>query len=221
VVARQIDLHSHKPGAISIAQTTEFGTVYTRDEIAAIAQFADAHGLFLHMDGARFASAIASLGCTPKAITWEVGVDVLCFGGTKNGTSAGELVIFFQKKLSRDFDYRLKQAGQLGSKMRFLAAPWLGLLTHDVWLRNAQHANARAGHLADRLRNEANIEILFPVDANAVFVRMSKEVVRDLQSRGWHFYKFVEPDIYRLMCSWATTDKTISDFTADIVATNH
>ena len=221
VVARQTDLHSHKPGAISIAQATEFGTVYTRAEIAAIAEFADAHNMFLQMDGARFANAIASLHCAPKTITWEAGVDVLCFGGTKNGTAAGELVIFFQKQLSHEFDYRLKQAGQLGSKMRFLAAPWLGLLTDDVWLRNAQHANRTARHLADRLRNEANIEIVFPVDANAVFVQMNEQLVERLQFRGWNFYKFVQPDIYRLMCSWSTTEATTSDFIADIIAINH
>jgi threonine aldolase len=220
VVARRTDLHSHKPRAISIAQATEFGTLYTRDEIAAIAEFAEAHNMFLHMDGARFANAIASLGCAPKTITWEVGVDVLCFGGTKNG-SAGELVIFFEKKLSHEFDYRVKQAGQLGSKMRFLAAPWLGLLTNGVWLKNAQHANRTARHLADRLRNEAKIEIVFPIDANAVFVRMNEQLVGHLQARGWHFYKFVEPDIYRLMCSWSTTDKAISDFMADINTINH
>jgi threonine aldolase len=220
IIARQNELHSHKPRAISIAQATEFGTVYTRNEIAAIAELAHAHNILLHMDGARFSNAIASLDCAPKAITWDVGVDVLCFGGTKNGTAAGELVIFFQKKLSREFDYRVKQAGQLGSKMRFLAAPWLGLLTDDVWLRNARHANRSARQLADRLRNEANIEIVFPVDANAVFVQMNEQLVERLQSRGWHFYKFVEPDVYRLMCSWATNDKAISDFTADIIATN-
>ena len=107
-----------------------------------------ANQLFVHMDGARFANAIASLNCAPKAITWEAGVDVLCFGGTKNGTAAGELVIFFNKEISREFDYRVKQAGQLGSKMRFLAAPWLGLLTEDVWLRNARHANRAARELA-------------------------------------------------------------------------
>jgi threonine aldolase len=221
VVTRQTDLHSHKVGAISIAQATEFGTVYTRDEIAAIAEFAGAHDLFLHMDGARFANAVASLGWAPKTITWEVGVDVLCFGGTKNGTAAGELVIFFKKELSHEFEYRVKQAGQLGSKMRFLAAPWLGLLTDNVWLRNAQHANRAARHLANRLRNDANIEIAFPVDANAVFVRMNEELVEHLESRGWHFYKFVEPDIYRLMCSWSTTEAATSDFIADIIAINH
>ena len=220
VVARQNEPHSHKPRAISIAQATEFGTVYTRNEIAAIADFARTRELFLHIDGARFANAIASLNCAPKAITWEVGVDVLCFGGTKNGTAAGELVIFFNKEISREFDYRVKQAGQLGSKMRFLAAPWLGLVTNDVWLRNAQHANRTAGHLAQRLRNEAKIDIVFPVDANAVFARMNEQLVRDLHARGWHFYKFVEPDVYRLMCSWSTTEAAISDFITDVLLLN-
>ena len=215
VIASQNELHSHKPRAISIAQATEFGTVYTRDEIAAIAEFARAREMFLHVDGARFANAVASLNCAPKAITWEVGVDVLCFGGTKNGTAAGELVIFFKKELSREFDYRVKQAGQLGSKMRFLAAPWLGLLTNDVWLRNAQHANHTARQLASRLQDEAKIDTVFPVDANAVFVGMNEQLVRDLHARGWHFYKFVERDICRLMCSWSTTDRDISDFVAD------
>jgi threonine aldolase len=215
MIALQNELHSHKPRAISIAQATEFGTVYTRAEIAAIAEFARAREMFLHVDGARFANAVASLNCAPKAITWEVGVDVLCFGGTKNGTAAGELVIFFKKELSREFDYRVKQAGQLGSKMRFLAAPWLGLLTNDVWLRNAQHANHTARHLAKRLEVEAQMDIVFPVDANAVFVRMNEQLVRDLHARGWDFYKFVEPDVYRLKCSWSTTDQDISDFVAD------
>ena len=220
VVARQNELHSHKPRAISIAQATEFGTVYTRNEIAAIADFARTRELLLHIDGARFANAIASLNCAPKAITWEVGVDVLCFGGTKNGTAAGELVIFFNKEISREFDYRVKQAGQLGSKMRFLAAPWLGLLTDDVWLRNARHANRTAGHLAERLRNEAKIDIVFPVDANAVFVRMNEQLVRDLRAGGWDFYNFVEPDVYRLMCSWSTTEAAISDFITDVLSLN-
>jgi threonine aldolase len=220
VIARQNEPHSHKPRAISIAQATEFGTVYTRNEIAAIADFTRTRELFLHMDGARFANAIASLNCAPKAITWEVGVNVLCFGGTKNGTANGELVIFFNKEISREFDYRVKQAGQLGSKMRFLAAPWLGLLTNDVWLQNARHANDKARHLADRLRNEAKIDIVFPVDANAVFARMNEQLVRDLHTRGWDFYNFVEPDVYRLMCSWSTTEAAISGFITDVLSLN-
>ena len=168
------------------------------------------------MDGARFANAIASLNCAPKAITWEAGVDVLCFGGTKNGAAVGEFVIFFDKKISREFDYRAKQAGHLGSKMRFLAASWLGLLTGDAWLRNAQHANDAARRLADGLRKEAGIKNVFSVEANAVFVSMEERLASGLHARGWRFYKFIEPDVYRLMCSWATTDRAISDFVGDV-----
>jgi len=221
MLARQNELHSHKPRAISITQSTELGAIYIPEEIAAISGFALAREMLLHMDGARFANAVAALNCAPKAVTWEVGVDVLCFGGTKNGLGAGELVIFFKKELSREFDYRLKQGGQLGSKMRFLAAPWLGLLTNDVWLRNAQHANRAASQLANRLKTEAKIDIVFPVEANGVFFRMNEELARDLHARGWHFYKFIEPDVYRLMCSWSVTDQTISDFMADVAALNH
>jgi len=220
LLMRQTDLHSHKPGVISIAQATEFGTVYTRDKIAAIAELARANKLFVHMDGARFANAIASLNCAPKTITWEIGVDVLCFGGTKNGTAAGELVIFFNKEISREFDYRVKQAGQLGSKMRFLAAPWLGLLGSDVWLQNAEHANRGAQQLAENLQRKANIEVVFPVEANAVFARMDNQLAQHLHGCGWRFYKFIEPDVYRLMCSWATTEGDIGDFIRDITQ-NH
>jgi threonine aldolase len=215
IIARQPDLHSHKPRAITITQATELGTVYTPEEIAAIGEFARGHEMFLHMDGARFANAIASLSCAPKAITWELGVDVLCFGGTKNGVAAGELVVFFKRELAREFDYRVKQAGQLASKMRFLAAPWMGLLSNDVWLRNARHANDAARRLADRLRAEAKIDVVFPVEANAVFLRINEQLVRDLHARGWHFYKFIEPDVYRVMCSWSVTDEDIGDFMAD------
>jgi threonine aldolase len=218
LLARQNDVHSHKTGAISITQATEFGTVYTRDEIGAIADLARPHQLLLHMDGARFANAIASLDCAPKAITWETGVDVLSFGGTKNGAAVGELVIFFDKKISREFDYRAKQAGQLGSKMRFLAAPWLGLLTGNVWLRNAQRANRAASVLASRLQKEAGIDSVFPVQANAVFVSMDERLASGLHERGWCFYKFIEPDVYRLMCSWSTTEKETSSFIADVLA---
>lgn len=218
LLARQNDLHSHKPRAISIAQATEFGTVYKRDEIAAIGDLARTHELFLHMDGARFANAIASLECAPKSITWEAGIDVLCFGGTKNGAAVSELLIFFDKTIAREFDYRAKQAGQLGSKMRFLAAQWLGLLTGDAWLRNAQHANGAANFLASHLQKEAGIDSIFPVEANAVFVSLDERLAGGLHERGWRFYKFIEPDVYRLMCSWSTTEEEISSFIADVLA---
>ena len=220
LVAQQVELHGHIMRAISIAQATELGTVYTPDEVAAIGDFTRTHQMLLHMDGARFANAVAFLGCAPKTITWKAGVDILSFGGTKNGLAAGELVVFFDKKLSRDFQYRVKQAGHLGSKMRFLAAPWLGLLNRDVWLRNARHANEAARELAKRLRNEAGLENVFPVESNAVFVRMNDELVRGLNTRGWRFYKFMEPDIYRLMCSWSTNTGEISMLVGDLVAIN-
>ena len=195
IFAQQVELHGHMMRAISIAQATELGTVYTPDEIKVISAFARGHKLLLHMDGARFANAVASLGCEPKTITWRAGVDVLSFGGTKNGLATGELVIFFDKKSSSDFQYRVKQAGHLGSKMRFLAAPWLGLLNGDVWLRNAQHANKSARQLARRLQDEAGIVSAFPVESNAVFVQLDDQLVRSLHARGWRFYKFVEPKI--------------------------
>ena len=220
LLMRTNDLHSHKPGAMSIAQATEFGTVYTLDEVAVITELARANELFVHMDGARFANAIASLNCAPRTITWDVGVDVLCFGGTKNGIAAGELVIFFNKEISQEFDYRVKQAGHLGSKMRFLAAPWLGLLKGGVWLQNARHANHAAQQLAQRLQRETNVEVVFPVEANAVFARMDDQLAQSLQTRGWRFYKFIEPDVYRFMCSWATTESDIGDFIRDVTL-NH
>ena len=220
MIARQPQVHAHKPRVISVTQATEFGTVYTHDEIEAIAELGRKREIFAHMDGARFANAVAALGCSPKEITWQIGVDVLCFGGTKNGAAAAELVIFFKKELSFEFNYRLKQAGQLASKTRFLAAQWLGLLSNDVWLRNARHANATASRLADRLRAAGKIDIVLPVEVNAVFVRLSEQLALDLQSRGWHFYKFIEPDVYRLMCSWATTESDIGDFIRDVTL-NH
>jgi threonine aldolase len=215
-IVRQPELHAHRPRVISITQATEFGTIYMPDEMGAIADLARKRKMFLHMDGARFANAVAALGCSPKEITWKIGVDVLCFGGTKNGAAAAELVVFFKKELAREFDYRMKQAGQLGSKSRFLAAQWLGLLNGDVWLRNARYANAMAQKLSQRLR-EAKMDTVFPVEANAVFVRLSDELVRRLNSRGWHFYKFVEPDVYRLMCSWATSDEQIDHLIRDLL----
>lgn len=215
---KQRELHSPKPRVISVTQSTELGTVYTRNEIAAIAEFARARSMFVHMDGARFANAVAALGCSPKEITWQAGVDVLTFGGTKNGTGGGELVVFFKRELAQEFDYRAKQAGQLASKMRFLAAPWVGLLSDGVWLSNAQRANASAEKLALRLAKAADVKLAVPREANALFLHMNESLVRQLHERGWHFYKFIEPDVYRLMCSWAVTDRVLDEFVADVKA---
>ncbi len=213
---KQRELHSPKPRVISVTQSTELGTVYARDELAAIADFAREREMFVHMDGARFANAVASLGCAPQEITWRAGVDVLTFGGTKNGTGGGELVVFFKPELAREFDYRAKQAGQLASKMRFIAAPWAGMLSDDVWLKNARRANASAQKLARKLSEVAGMRTAFPREANAVFLHMPEALVRQLHERGWHFYKFIEPDVYRVMCSWSLTEDVIDDFIADV-----
>ena len=167
------------------------------------------------MDGARFANAVAALDCAPKSITWQAGVDVLCFGGTKNGTAAGELVVFFNKELAYEFDYRAKQAGQLASKMRFLAAPWTGLLGENVWLENARHANKCAKSLAEKLSRVLESKPAFPCEANALFFHLPERLVGRLQDQGWRFYKFIEPDIYRFMCAWSTTKEQINELVSD------
>ncbi len=215
---KQRELHSPKPRVISITQSTELGTVYGADEIMRIVEFARERSMFVHMDGARFANAVATLGCAPKEITWAAGVDVLTFGGTKNGTGGGELVVFFKPELAREFDYRAKQAGQLASKMRFVAAPWVGLLSDDVWLKNARRANASAEKLVQKLSAAAGLQPVFPREANAIFLHMPEALVRRLHERGWHFYKFIEPDVYRVMCSWSLTEQVIDDFVADVKA---
>jgi threonine aldolase len=209
-------VHSHKPRVISVTESTELGTVYSPAEISAVSQFARANGLLVHMDGARFANALAFLKCSAKDLTWKAGVDVLCLGGTKNGVGAGELVVFFKPELARDFDYRLKQAGQLGSKMRFLAAQWRGLLAHDVWLRNAAHANELARSLGDRIQRDTGLQPLLPIQSNAVYFRLSDTFADRLSAAGWNFYKMIEPDVYRLMCSWATTDEQIEQLVRKI-----
>jgi threonine aldolase len=215
-ILRHQDVHSPKPRVISLTQATELGTVYRRDEIEEISEFARKRSLLVHMDGARFANAVAALDCAPKSITWQAGVDVLCFGGTKNGTAAGELVVFFKKELAFEFDYRAKQAGQLASKTRFLAAPWVGMLSDNVWLKNARHANKCAELLAQKLTAALGVEPAFPREASGVFLQMPDGLVRRLQERGWRFYKFVEPDIYRLMCSWSVTENDIDDLVSDV-----
>ncbi len=213
---RQRELHSPRPGVLSITQSTELGTVYTEEELGALADYARQKNLRVQMDGARFANACAALGCAPGRLV--AGVDVLCFGGTKNGTAAGDLVVFFERALAEEFDYRAKQAGQLASKMRFMAAPWVGLLENNVWLKNAAHANAMARRLAEGVRGLSHAPIVFPVEASALFLRLEERVAEALRARGWHFYKFIEPDVYRVMCSWAVTAEVVDQFVADLKA---
>ena len=216
MVNRRSDIHYPKPKVLSVTQATEAGTVYSVDELAAAGEVARRLGLRLHMDGARFANAVASLGVAPKVLTWKAGVDVLCFGGSKNGIALGEAVIFFNRKLAEEFDYRCKQAGQLASKMRFLAAPWVGMLKDGAWLRHAAHANLMAQLLWDSRQGIAGAEILFPRQANSVFVQLPQPVIDQLRRRGWLFYSFIGKGGCRLMCSWDTDEKDVKNFVSDL-----
>jgi threonine aldolase len=209
-------IHFPKPRAVSLTQATELGTVYSPAELRAIQAAAQQYNLRIHMDGARFANALVTLEVAPKEITWQVGVDVLCLGGTKNGLAVGDAMIFFNKPLAEDFAYRCKQAGQLASKMRFLAAPWIGLLKNDTWLKNAAHANRSAALLEEQLRKFPELEILMPRQANSVFVRMPHGLIESLHAKGWHFYSFIGADGIRLMCSWDTKEEAVRDFVGDI-----
>ena len=211
-VGKRSDIHYPKPQVLSITQSTEMGTVYTVDQLDQVRETTRRLRLRLHMDGARFANAVATLNASPKEITWKVGVDVLCFGGTKNGMAVGDCVIFFDKELAFEFAYRCKQAGQLASKMRFLSAPWIGLLKSGAWLSNARRANLAATRLADQLSSIRGIEILHPVEANAVFAKFPPTVANGLRARGWEFYDFIGTGGSRLMCSWATQDSCIDEF---------
>jgi len=217
-VRRRTDVHYPKPRAVSLTQATELGTVYAPDELKAIWATARSLGLRIHMDGARFANAVAELGVAPREITWQAGVDVLCFGGTKNGMAVGEAVVFFDRTLSAEFDYRCKQAGQLASKMRFLAAPWVGMLEGGAWLRNARHANAMAALLEKELRAIPGVKVLQPRQANSVFAELPKPVVRGLQDGGWRFYDFIAWGGSRLMCAWDTREEDVRAFAADLRA---
>lgn len=218
LVAARTDIHYPKPRAVTITQSTEVGTVYSLDEVRAIGAACKEMNLSLHMDGARFANAVASLGVSPADLTWRAGVDVLSFGGTKMGMPVGEAVVFFDHELARDFAYRCKQAGQLASKMRFLAAPWVGMLADDAWLARASHANAMARRLGNALARQPGVAPLFPVQANAVFVSMPQQAADALKDKGWAFYSFIGAGGARFVCSWATQPEQVDALVADVKA---
>ena len=214
--AKRRDVHSHKPGVLSLSQGTEAGIVYSVEEMRALGDTARELGLRVHVDGARFANAVATLRLPPKAITWQAGVDVLCFGGTKNGLAAGDAIVFFNRDLATAFEYRRKQAGHLMAKMRFVAAPWVALLESGAWLRNGEHANSMAQQLEAELRALPEMGVLYPVQANAVFVQMPPRCVEAMHQRGWHFYTIAGGE--RLMCSWDTEAADVAAFIADLRA---
>jgi threonine aldolase len=220
-LARGPSVHYPKPGALSLTQATEWGTVYSPDEIRALAALAHAHGLAVHLDGARFANAAAALaarGFTPADGTWRAGVDVLSFGGTKNGMLTAEAVVFFNRPLAAEFEYRVKQGGQLASKMRFAAAQWDAMLADGAWLRHGAHANARARQLADAVRQVPGLRLLVEPEANSVFVELPPAVHAALAARGWDFLRFIGEHGYRLMCAWDTTEQDVAALVADLKA---
>ena len=214
VLARRGDFQYPQVGAVSVTQAAEMGTVYSLEHLTKLVELSHFLGLHVHMDGARFANALVRLGCSAGDMTWRVGIDVLSFGGTKNGLAVGEAVVFFNKELARRFKYRWKQAGQVASKMRFLAAPWVGFLKSGAWLRNARHANACATRLAAGLRNLEGVSLVFPCEANSVFLEIKPSLAESLAGRGWHMAEMPN-NTTRLACSWDTQDADIEELLQD------
>ncbi len=212
-------VHHAQPATISITQATEFGTCYTLAEIEALARFAKAEHLALHMDGARLANAIAHLKCTPAGATWKAGVDALSFGFTKNGAIAAEAIVFFDPERAADMAYRRKRSGHLFSKMRFLSAQIEAMLDNGLWLKLAGHANAMAARLADGLRTVPVLALDQPVEANELFVRLpSVSAQKALESAGAKFYEWEPPiegrPLIRLVCAFSTTPAEVDAFLA-------
>ncbi len=206
------DVHRAQPGVVTITQSTELGTLYTVDEVRAIADHAHALGMRVHLDGARIANAAAALGTDFRAFTSDVGVDVVSFGGTKNGAMLGEAVVVLDPDAAPGVDFLRKSSMQLASKMRFVSAQLLALLTDDLWLRNATHANGMAQALASRVGGIDGVVITQPVQANAVFAILPPDVTTRLQER-FRFYTWDQATgEVRWMCSWDTTDGDVDAF---------
>jgi len=215
-IARQLqgrlDQHRVQPAVVSITQASELGTVYSGDEVKAIAAFCHHHGLYLHMDGARLCNAAVSLGKGLGAITGALGVDILSFGGTKNGLLLGEAVVCFHPELSKSTIFIRKQAMQLASKMRFIAAQLTALLSDDLWLKNSSHANRMAKLLETRIRDIPGLRIVQPVQANAVFASLPRPAI-DTLLRNYFFYLWDEDrNEVRWMTSFSTTEMEIENF---------
>jgi threonine aldolase len=202
-----VSVHTVQPAAVSISQATELGTAYRPAEVAGLCEAAHARGLKVHMDGARFANAVAYLGCHPGDVTWRAGVDVLSFGATKNGALAAEAVIFFDRDLVRDFELRRKRAGHLLSKSRYASAQLLAYVKTGIWRRNAERAN----DLARRIGKAAGERLLHPVEANEVFVELGVRGKASLRAAGFEFYDWGAPDsgAARLVASWDQDERAV------------
>jgi threonine aldolase len=213
------DEHHVQPKVIAITQATEVGTVYQPEEIQALATFAHERDLYLHVDGARVANAAAALGQTLRQATRDLGVDVLSFGGTKNGLMGGEAVVFFQPKLAADFLFLRKQSMQLASKMRFISAQLCALLSNDLWLANARHSNRMAKLLEKEVSQIPQVRVIYPVEANGVFAQIPSESIPKIQDR-YFFYVWNEAEsVVRWMCSFDTTEEDVRDFARFVRAT--
>jgi threonine aldolase len=215
--AEDLGLHHVKPGAVSLTQATEWGTVYSLDEISAITHVAEQHRLPVHMDGARFANALVHLGCTPAEATWKRGINVLSFGATKNGALCADAVVFFDPKQALDFERRRKRAGHLLSKARFLSAQLVAYLENELWLENARHANAMATRMGQGLTLRAGAKLAHPVNANEVFVEFPEATVSQLENLGFKFYRWPlqvsnSGVTIRLVTSYATPSAHVDEF---------
>lgn len=218
-LANAMGVHHVKPAAISITQATEWGTVYEVSELSSLGEVAKRLGLPLHMDGARFANALAHLNCTPAEATWKRGVDVLSLGATKNGALCAEAVVFFDAAQAEGFERRRKRAGHLWSKQRFLSAQLLAYLQHGLWLDNARHANAMARTLAAGLQAVAGARLLHPVEVNEIFIELPETTVASLEAAQFKFYRWPTSQAcsgvsIRLVTSYATTPDEVEGFVA-------
>ena len=210
------DVHHVQPAAVSLSQATEAGTLYDRDELAAIAAVARRHGLHLHMDGARFANALVALGCSPAEASWKAGVEVLSFGATKNGALAAEAIVLFRPDLREELAFRRKRGGHLFSKMRFLSAQLDAYLADDLWLRNARHANAMAARLAAGLSDIPGVALSHPVQANEIFARMPEAMIQGLWAEGLQVHRWGPDDRceIRLVTAFNTEAGAVDAFIA-------
>lgn len=202
-------VHHVQPKAVSLTQVTEAGTTYKIDEVQAISEICKRHSLKLHMDGARFANAVETLGCSPAEMTWKAGVDTLCFGATKNGALAAEAVVLFDRSQADEFAYRRKRGGHLFSKMRFMAAQMEAYLTNDLWRKNAAHANAMAERLARQLTALQGISLQHPQESNLIFVKMPLTVIEGLWAEGFEFHQWGAETVARLVTAFNTTEAEV------------
>lgn len=204
--------HHSQPKAITITNPTELGTLYTVEEIRALADLAHSNNMYLHIDGARLANAAVALNCSFKEMTTDANVDIVSFGGTKNGLMLGESVVFLNPELAKDYKYRRKQGLQLCSKMRFIAAQFDAYLKDELWRRNASHSNAMAKILYDKVKDIDGVTVMYPVQVNSVFVKLPRHIWTELQKEYFFYDWDYDNDVVRWVCSFDTTEEDIDDF---------